>query len=78
MIIIGAKGKLMKSPDPHSSILTAAHKLIERHGKKATSIAQERANALGANGSSPEHDTALLVLSAVENLSVKIADGETT
>lgn len=68
----------MEPSDPHSSIQAAAHELIDRFGKEAVSVARHRASKLGTGGSSPEHDTALLVLSAVENLSVKFAGGETT
>jgi hypothetical protein len=52
------------------SIRTAALELIKRHGAKATDFAPQRAMTLGAGGSSPDHDTALLILSAVEELSV--------
>ena len=61
----------MKVHDPQSSIRTAARELIERYGGEAVSIARHRASSLGASGASPEHDTALLVLSAVEDLSME-------
>ncbi len=64
----------MNMRDPRASIRSSARELIERHGKEATSIARQRANSLGEGGSSPEHDAALLVLSAVEQLAVKLSD----
>ena len=60
----------MTKQDTHSSIRSAALELIKRHGPKATNFAKQRAMTLGAGGTSPDHDTALLVLSAVEELSV--------
>ena len=53
---------------PHAAILSAARELIEQYGGAATSIAHQRVTRLGESGSSPEHDMALLVLSAVEEL----------
>ena len=58
----------MKIKHHHAAILSAAHELIEQYGGAATSIAHQRATRLGESGSSPEHDMALLVLSAVEEL----------
>ena len=67
----------MNKFDTHSSIRSAALELIKRHGPKATDFARQRAMTLGATGSSPDHDTALLVLSAVEELSLNPNKGET-
>jgi hypothetical protein len=67
----------MNKYDTHSSIRSAALELIKRHGPKATDFARQRAMTLGATGSSPDHDTALLVLSAVEKLSVNPSNEET-
>ena len=52
----------------HAAILFAARELIEQYGGAATSIAHQRVTRLGESGSSPAHDMALLVLSAVEEL----------
>ena len=68
---------MMKNQAPDPSIETAARELIERYGETAMEVARQRVNALSEDGSSPEHDTALLVLSAVEGLSDKTANGET-
>jgi hypothetical protein len=53
---------------PNATILSAAHELIEQYGGAALSIAHQRATRLGESGSSPAHDRALLVLTAVEEL----------
>ena len=66
----------MKKHATEPSIETAAREFIERHGETAPEIARQRARVLGLDGSSPEHDTALLLLSAVEELSIKIANGD--
>jgi hypothetical protein len=58
----------MKTKQHHAAILFAAHELIEQYGGTATSIAHQRATRLGETGSSPAHDMALLVLTAVEEL----------
>jgi hypothetical protein len=58
----------MKMKHDHAAILFAAHELIEQYGGAATSIAHQRATRLGESGSSSAHDMALLVLSAVEEL----------
>jgi hypothetical protein len=58
----------MKVKPHHAAILFAARELIEQYGGAATSIAHQRVTRLGESGSSPAHDMALLVLSAVEEL----------
>jgi hypothetical protein len=67
----------MSKQDTRSFIRSAALELIKRHGPKAKDFAKQRAKTLGDAGSSPDHDTALLVLSAVEELSVNPNKGET-
>jgi hypothetical protein len=67
---IGATYNSMQKNITRPAIRSAALELIKRHGPKATDFARQRAMTLGATGSSPYHDTALLVLSAVEELSV--------
>lgn len=78
MINTGANKKTMKKKATDPSIESAARELLERYGETAQGIARERATALGVAGSSPQHDTALLVLSAVEKLSIKPSNGEPT
>ena len=78
MINTGANKKTMKKKTTDPSIESAARELFERYGETAQEIARERATALGEAGSSPKHDTALLVLSAVEKLSIKPSNGEPT
>ena len=67
----------MNKHAPAPSIEAAARELIERYGETAAEIALQRVTALAVAGSSPEHDAALLVLSAVEALLDKTANGET-
>ena len=72
---IGAMYNVMPNDTP-PSMATAAREFIERHGEAAPEIARQRARVLSLDGSSPEHDTALLLLSAVERLSNRIANDE--
>ena len=58
----------MKMKHHQAAILFAARELIEQYGGAALSIAHQRATRLGESGPSPAHDTALLVLTAVEEL----------
>ncbi len=58
----------MTMDHPDVAILSAARELIEQYGGAATSIAHQRATRLGESGSSSAHDMALLVLTAVEEL----------
>ncbi len=77
MINTGATNTTMKKQATDPSIKAAARELIERYGENAQEVSRERATALAVAGSSREHDRALLVLSAVEELSTIIAIGET-
>ena len=76
MIDIGATINAMQKHDTDPLIASAAREFIERCGETATEIARQRANALSMIGSSPEHDRVLLLLSAVEELSITNANGE--
>jgi hypothetical protein len=68
----------MNKHDTHLSIRSAALELIKRHGPKATGFTRQRAMTLGATGSSPDHDTALLLLFPAEKLSVNPSNEEST
>jgi len=69
---------MMTKHDIGPAIVSAAHELIERHGESAVEVARHRATTLSAGGSSRDHDRALLVLSAIENiLSAKLSNEET-
>lgn len=61
--------------DMDPDVISAARELIERHGADAAEIASHRATTLSAGGSSRDHDRALLVLSAIENI---LSDNNTT
>ena len=73
---MGDSNKAMGNPNTDPSITTAAQELVERLGGAAAEGAQQRVDAFGINGSSLEHDKALLVLSAVERLLKKPVIGE--
>lgn len=76
MINTGATINTMNKQATDPSIEIAAREFIERYGETALEIARQRATDLAVVGSSPEHDRSLLLLSAVEELSTKIANGE--
>ena len=74
----GAHKNMMTKHDVGPAIVSAARELIERYGKDAAEVARHRATTLSAGGSSRNHDRALLVLSAIENiLSAKLSNEET-
>jgi hypothetical protein len=66
----------MAKQNASPSITSAARELVKRHGASAVEVAQQRASALGVDGSSPEHDRSLLLLSAVEQLLIKPDNSE--
>ena len=58
----------MRQPIPAEVIVTAARELLARYGADALEIARARANESSVIATTPDHDTAWRVLSAVEEL----------